>query len=130
MMMTTTTHTGPDFFSASGGALSLSLTPCSFRHKSLSFFGRFDSNLDKNKKKKKKTPTRRMFKASLITNSDSFEVGRLIGSYGFINITSYSGLQLGLDIENSAEDVGRLRVQDVGEGNVKISSFAGFTKEE
>ncbi|CAL5323522.1 unnamed protein product [Camellia sinensis] len=120
-MMMMMTHTGPDFFSASGGALSLSLTSCSFRHKSLSFFGRFDSNLDKNKK----TPTRRMFKASLITNSDSFEVGRLIGSYGFINITSYSGLQLGLDIENSAGDVGRLRVQDVGEGNVKIRLYEG-----
>ncbi|KAI8029096.1 hypothetical protein LOK49_LG01G01916 [Camellia lanceoleosa] len=123
-MMMMMTHTGPDFFSASGGALSLSLTSCSFRHKSLSFFGRFDSNLDKNKKKKK-TPTGRMFKASLITNSDSFEVGRLIGSYGFINITSYSGLQLGLDIENSAGDVGRLRVQDVGEGNVKIRLYEG-----
>ncbi|XP_028125845.1 uncharacterized protein LOC114322685 isoform X1 [Camellia sinensis] len=121
MMMMMMTHTGPDFFSASGGALSLSLTSCSFRHKSLSFFGRFDSNLDKNKK----TPTRRMFKASLITNSDSFEVGRLIGSYGFINITSYSGLQLGMDIENSAGDVGRLRVQDVGEGNVKIRLYEG-----
>ncbi|GMP25266.1 hypothetical protein CsSME_00002216 [Camellia sinensis var. sinensis] len=120
-MMMMMTHTGPDFFSASGGALSLSLTSCSFRHKSLSFFGRFDSNLDKNKK----TPTRRMFKASLITNSDSFEVGRLIGSYGFINITSYSGLQLGMDIENSAGDVGRLRVQDVGEGNVKIRLYEG-----
>ncbi|XP_028120552.1 uncharacterized protein LOC114317947 [Camellia sinensis] len=120
-MMMMTTHTGPDFFSAFGGALSLSLTSCSFRHKSLSFFGRFDSNLDKNKK----TPRRRMFKASLITNSDSFEVGRLIGSYGFINITSYSGLQLGLDIENSAGDVGRLRVQDVGEGNVKIRLYEG-----
>ncbi|KAL7230270.1 hypothetical protein ACSBR2_008719 [Camellia fascicularis] len=125
MMMMMMTHTGPDFFSASGGALSLSLTSCSFRHKSLSFFGCFDSNLDKDKKKKKKTPTRRMFKASLITNSDSFEVGRLIGSYGFINITSYSGFQLGLDIENSAGDVGRLRVQDVGEGNVKIRLYEG-----
>lgn len=29
----------------------------------------------------------RYCKASLITNSDSFEVGRLIGSYGFMNIT-------------------------------------------
>lgn len=25
--------------------------------------------------------------ASLITNSDSFEVGKLIGSYGFMNVT-------------------------------------------
>lgn len=30
--------------------------------------------------------------ASLVTNSDSFEVGRLIGSYGFMNVTrSVSG---------------------------------------
>lgn len=33
--------------------------------------------------------TRLCCKASLITNSDSFEVGRLIGSYGFMNITRY-----------------------------------------
>lgn len=28
-------------------------------------------------------------KATLITNSESFEVGNLIGSYGFMNITRY-----------------------------------------
>jgi len=28
--------------------------------------------------------------ASLITSADSFEVGRLIGSYGFMNVTRYS----------------------------------------
>lgn len=27
--------------------------------------------------------------ASLITSADSFEVGRLIGSYGFMNVTRY-----------------------------------------
>lgn len=32
---------------------------------------------------------------------------------------SYSGLQSGMDLESSG-DMGRLRVQDVGEGNVKI----------
>ncbi|KAF5450664.1 hypothetical protein F2P56_030993, partial [Juglans regia] len=72
----------------------------------------------------------RLCKATLITNSESFEVGRLVGSYGFMNITSYSGFQSGTDIEYSSGDLGRLRVQDVGEGSVKISSFAGFTKGE
>jgi hypothetical protein len=36
-----------------------------------------------------RTRARRLCKASLITNSDSFEVGRLFGSYGFMNITRY-----------------------------------------
>ncbi|XP_052179288.1 uncharacterized protein LOC127792732 isoform X2 [Diospyros lotus] len=90
--------------------------------KSANLSGRFNLNLEK------KTATIRMFgrcKATLITNSESFEVGRLIGSYGFMNVTSYSGLQLGLDIEDSSADVGRLRVQDVGEGNVKIRLYEG-----
>lgn len=69
--------------------------------------------------------------ASLITNSDSFEVGRLIGSYGFMNVTSYSGLQSGMGMDYAvSEDIGSFKVQDVGEGNVTISSFAGFMKEE
>ncbi|XP_019081781.1 uncharacterized protein LOC100264883 isoform X2 [Vitis vinifera] len=65
-------------------------------------------------------------RASLITTPDSFQVGRLIGSYGFMNITSYSGFQPGLDVEYSSEDMGRLRVQDVGEGNVKIRLYEGI----
>ncbi|CAA0824749.1 Protein kinase superfamily protein [Striga hermonthica] len=68
---------------------------------------------------------RRSCRATLITNSDSFEVGRLIGSYGFVNITSYSGLQSRMDMEISREDVGRLRSQDVGEGSVKIRLYEG-----
>ncbi|XP_041011013.1 uncharacterized protein LOC121254884 [Juglans microcarpa x Juglans regia] len=67
----------------------------------------------------------RLCKATLITNSESFEVGRLVGSYGFMNITSYSGLQSGTDIEYSSGDLGRLRVQDVGEGSVKIRLYEG-----
>ncbi|KAF5960318.1 hypothetical protein HYC85_001527 [Camellia sinensis] len=55
------------------------------------------------------------------------------GTFGFCNVGSVKfafvyndlGLQLGLDIENSAGDVGRLRVQDVGEGNVKIRLYEG-----
>ncbi|CAN6726103.1 unnamed protein product [Malus baccata var. baccata] len=62
---------------------------------------------------------------NLITDSDSFEVGRLIGSYGFMNITSSSGSPLGADAEYSSGDVGRLRVQDVGEGSVKIRLYDG-----
>lgn len=40
----------------------------------------------------RKWPTRRLHAvtASLITSADSFEVGRLIGSYGFMNVTRYS----------------------------------------
>ncbi|XP_024044294.1 uncharacterized protein LOC18048871 isoform X4 [Citrus clementina] len=66
--------------------------------------------------------SRRLCRASLITSPDSFEVGRLIGSYGFMNITSYSGLR---DIEYSSGDLGRLGVQDVGEGSVKIRLYEG-----
>ncbi|KAL0299825.1 UNVERIFIED_CONTAM: hypothetical protein Sradi_6642300 [Sesamum radiatum] len=63
---------------------------------------------------------RRQFcKATLITNSDSFEVGRLIGSYGFMNVTSYSGLQSPMDLEYLR------RSQDVGEGSVKIRLYEG-----
>ncbi|KAL3645962.1 hypothetical protein CASFOL_011142 [Castilleja foliolosa] len=32
---------------------------------------------------------RRRCTATLITNSDSFEVGKLIGSYGFMNVTRF-----------------------------------------
>ncbi|KAM7272935.1 hypothetical protein ACFE04_027599 [Oxalis oulophora] len=61
--------------------------------------------------------------ACLITSPDSFEVGRLIGSYGFMNITSFSGFQS--DYSSGDDDVGRLRVQDVGEGSVKIRLYEG-----
>ncbi|XP_061993168.1 uncharacterized protein LOC133711023 [Rosa rugosa] len=72
-----------------------------------------------------RTRTTRLFcRASLITNSDSFEVGRLIGSYGFMNITSFSGSP-GTDNEYSSGDLGQLRVQDVGEGSVKIRLYDG-----
>ncbi|KAI6672149.1 hypothetical protein NL676_000055 [Syzygium grande] len=55
---------------------------------------------------------------NLITDSDSFQVGRLLGSYGFINITSYSGLQ-------SSSNSGQFKIQDVGEGSVKIRLYEG-----
>ncbi|KAJ6348567.1 hypothetical protein OIU77_006194 [Salix suchowensis] len=58
--------------------------------------------------------------SSLITSPDSFEVGRLIGSYGFMNITSYSAG--GMDFEYSG---GQLKIQDVGEGSVKIRLYEG-----
>ncbi|XP_010420383.1 PREDICTED: uncharacterized protein LOC104705975 isoform X2 [Camelina sativa] len=65
--------------------------------------------------------------AGLITSADSFEVGRLIGSYGFMNVTSYSGLQSGADFEytSSSDDIGRLKSQDIGEGGVKIRLYEG-----
>ncbi|WMV20908.1 hypothetical protein MTR67_014293 [Solanum verrucosum] len=64
--------------------------------------------------------------ASLITNSDSFEVGRLIGSYGFMNVTSYSGLQSGMGMDYAvSEDIRNFKVQDIGEGSVKIRLYEG-----
>ncbi|KAL1213039.1 hypothetical protein V5N11_001044 [Cardamine amara subsp. amara] len=63
--------------------------------------------------------------ARLITSADSFEVGRLIGSYGFMNVTSYSGLQSGSDFEYTSDDIGRLKAQDIGEGGVKIRLYEG-----
>ncbi|POO02043.1 Tyrosine-protein kinase [Trema orientale] len=72
-----------------------------------------------------RTRTSRFCKATLITNSDSFEVGRLIGSYGFMNVTSYSGFPSAADVEYSSGDMGQLRVQDVGEGSVKIRLYEG-----
>ncbi|EPS69072.1 hypothetical protein M569_05692, partial [Genlisea aurea] len=65
------------------------------------------------------------FKASLITDSDSFQVGKLIGTYGFINITSYSGLQSELDKEYLPEGDWRFRAQDIGEANVRIRLYEG-----
>ncbi|OMO96503.1 hypothetical protein COLO4_15235 [Corchorus olitorius] len=72
-----------------------------------------------------RTRSTRLCRASLITSPDSFEVGRLIGSYGFMNVTSYSGFQSGADLEYSSGDLGQLRVQDVGEGSVKIRLYEG-----
>ncbi|XP_068669784.1 serine/threonine-protein kinase STN7, chloroplastic isoform X2 [Aristolochia californica] len=75
------------------------------------------------------------FKASLISNPDAFEVGKFIGSYGYMNVTSYSSVQSGgpssvglfvdLDAGYSSEDVEQLKVQDVGEGQVKIRLYEG-----
>ncbi|KAM7499879.1 hypothetical protein LguiA_024293 [Lonicera macranthoides] len=84
----------------------------------------FFASVHNNNNRRKRSPTFARCTASLIMTPDSFEVGRLLGSYGFINITSYSGLQSGLELESSG-DMGRLRVQDVGEGNVKIRLYDG-----
>ncbi|XP_047321769.1 uncharacterized protein LOC124925736 [Impatiens glandulifera] len=65
------------------------------------------------------------FKATLITNSDSFLVGKLIGSYGFMNITSYSRPQTGFEMDYSPDELGQLRIQDVGEGDVMIRLYEG-----
>ncbi|XP_020571990.1 uncharacterized protein LOC110018868 [Phalaenopsis equestris] len=74
-------------------------------------------------------------KASLITNPDDFAVGKYVGEYGFMNVTSYSSFQPGgpSDARNievpgvgySSEDIERLRIQDVGEGKVKIRLYEG-----
>ncbi|KAG2653198.1 uncharacterized protein LOC120656880 [Panicum virgatum] len=73
--------------------------------------------------------------AALMTNPAYFEVGRFLGSYGFMNITSYSSSQFGepsnvagiqdLGLGYSAEELERLRVQDIGEGEVTIRLYEG-----
>ncbi|XP_020085010.1 uncharacterized protein LOC109707893 [Ananas comosus] len=73
--------------------------------------------------------------AALITDPDDFEVGRFVGSYGFMNITSYSSFRSGGFLNSGAlqelvpgyspEEIERLRVQDVGEGQVKIRLYEG-----
>ncbi|CAM0944824.1 unnamed protein product [Alopecurus aequalis] len=70
-----------------------------------------------------------------MTNPAYFEVGRSLGSYGFMNVTSYSSSQSGglpniagiqdLSLGYSPEEIERLRVQDVGEGEVKIRLYEG-----
>lgn len=67
------------------------------------------------------------FKANmnLITNPDDFQVGPFLGSYGFFNVTSYSGFQSGVDYEYLSEGIGKLRTQDVGEGGVNIRLYEG-----
>lgn len=42
-----------------------------------------------------------------------------------MNVTSYSGFPSGVDAEFSSGDLGQLRVQDVGEGSVKIRLYDG-----
>ncbi|RZC74099.1 hypothetical protein C5167_049579 [Papaver somniferum] len=95
----------------------------SFIHGSVNFSSSclLNSNL-----KFKEQRSSRICKASLITNPEDFEVGRSVGSYGFMNITSYSKYNAGAeDVQYSSSDADRLRVQDVGEGQVKIRLYEG-----
>ncbi|XP_027361142.1 uncharacterized protein LOC113869160 [Abrus precatorius] len=64
-------------------------------------------------------------KAPFFADSDWFQVGRPIGTYGFINVTSYSAFLSGPATDYSLEDLGGLKTQDVGEGNVKIRLYEG-----
>ncbi|GLT95069.1 hypothetical protein SLE2022_127740 [Rubroshorea leprosula] len=105
----------PDCFLSSSSSLSL-LFPFSPKPKAILLKGANVNSVSR-------TRVARLCRASLITNPDSFEVGRLIGSYGFMNVTSYSGFQSGADLEFSSP--GQLRVQDVGEGSVKIRLYEG-----
>ncbi|KAK4433177.1 hypothetical protein Salat_1079900 [Sesamum alatum] len=90
-----------------------SSTPLCFFTQTLKQFN-FNFNSNSNSGRRRQS----CIKATLISTSDSFEVGRLIGSYGFINVTSYSGLQ-------SPSNLDYLRAQDVGEGSVKIRLYEG-----
>jgi hypothetical protein len=49
---------------------------------------------------------------NLITNSDWFQVGRSIGNYGFMNVTTSTTDQYSFQ--------GGLKTQDVQEGSVRI----------
>ncbi|GLJ11931.1 hypothetical protein SUGI_0180460 [Cryptomeria japonica] len=69
-----------------------------------------------------------------LSNPDDYEVGRLLGSYGYMNITSYASPQTGGlaagAFENASaglsfEDIGKLSGQEVGEGNVQIRLYSG-----
>ncbi|KAL6911849.1 hypothetical protein ACP4OV_000654 [Aristida adscensionis] len=84
----------------------------------------------------RRCPRRRLLlpaSAALMTNPAYFEVGRFLGGYGFMNITSYSSSQFGepsnisgvQELGYSAEEIEQLRVQDVGEGEVKIRLYEG-----
>lgn len=61
--------------------LSLSSSACFFKIR--------ESNFNIGLNLRRRRVCGRCCKASLITNSDSFEVGRLIGSYGFMNVTRF-----------------------------------------
>ncbi|KAK1285088.1 hypothetical protein QJS10_CPB20g01215 [Acorus calamus] len=77
------------------------------------------------------TRTPQSLRAALITSPDDFEVGRFVGSYGFMNVTrqnlSHTFIAIGRFEETvySSDDMERLRVQDVGEGQVKIRLYEG-----
>ncbi|XP_057970097.1 uncharacterized protein LOC131159317 isoform X2 [Malania oleifera] len=107
----------PAFFSvASSSSSSSSCSLCApFHYGLLRSFKRLNS----------KPRSSCLCRASLITDADSFQVGRLIGSYGFMNVTSYTGFQSAEDTEYLSDNMGRLRVQDVGEGSVKIRLYEG-----
>ncbi|KAL2349435.1 hypothetical protein Fmac_003435 [Flemingia macrophylla] len=64
-------------------------------------------------------------KTPFFADSDWFQVGRPIGTYGFINVTSYSAFPSGPGTDYSLEDLGGIKTQDVGEGNVKIRLYEG-----
>ncbi|XP_028798813.1 uncharacterized protein LOC114754211 [Neltuma alba] len=68
-------------------------------------------------------------KASMITNSEWFEVGRLIGSYGFMNVTSYPAFPSGAITEFSPGDLGELKIQEIREGSIKIRLYEGRVAE-
>ncbi|XP_074311720.1 uncharacterized protein LOC141647441 [Silene latifolia] len=62
-------------------------------------------------------------KASLITDPESFQVGRLLGTYGFFNVTTYSGFTSSTFADE--EDVPLFKTQDLGQGNVNIRLYQG-----
>lgn len=75
-----------------------------------------------------------------MSNPDDYDVGGLLGSYGYMNITSFAaeqsrGLSATGIFENSGaglsqKDIEKLKGQEVDEGNLQISFTAGFILEE
>ena len=86
MMLLRTPPPPPDCFSCASTRVSYS-----FRgEQQQSFFTLNNSYYTVHNNRRKRSPTFARCRASLITTPDSFEVGRLLGSYGFININRYS----------------------------------------
>ncbi|OVA02885.1 Protein kinase domain [Macleaya cordata] len=114
--------TASDCYSICSRVSTVSFLATSLIHgSSIHFSSKNFLNLNLNYKKRRF----RFCKAALITNPDDFEVGRFVGSYGFMNITSYSKFNPGSEIQYSTGDMERLKVPDVGEGSVKIRLYEG-----
>ncbi|XP_043694932.1 uncharacterized protein LOC122645675 isoform X1 [Telopea speciosissima] len=123
--------TAPICFSIAGIRLKtrkIANNSCSSSFSSLCYGGSlhcFSKGCSKLSLRTKTNETSSLCRATLITDPDDFEVGRFVGSYGFMNITSYTKFQPGPDVEYSSKDMERLKVQDVGEGSVKIRLYEG-----
>lgn len=80
-------------------------------------------------------PSHRFFASIEICNPDDFQVQRLLGTYGYMNVTSYAPPSLGGTLAGAVfgnsptgydeRDVQRMSAQEVGEGGVQTRLYAG-----